>query len=962
MKKHLFVSAATYVLLNSLCTNALAQNLEDSNAEEPRELEEVIVTGSRIVRSDFTSSSPILTVDAQTLQDTGELALEDSLLDAPQFVIAQGQSSNQNGSAGGSNASVDLRGLGPSRNLVLLDGRRLPPGSVTNIVNLNVIPSAIIDRVEVISGGASTAYGSDAISGVVNLITTTPDGVTLNVDLGTSGEGDAERTAISLMWGGVSEDGRSTSMFAIDYFERQELIAGDRDFYLNANQSGLAPDGNMDWGINGPSQAAMDAVFGSYGFAPGTVSATRPVGVNADGTLFNTRDGVENFKGPIGDGYVINASGLRFITGNSLYAITPLERYTIFTKSAFEVSEHFEMYGQGLFTTTSSESRNNAPGINVQGNFSPIPVTNPFIPDDLRTLLDSRADPTAPFLYAKRTPEFWDQSVGGGRTTTGEFTSWQFVFGAGGSLGYKDWTWDMYGSKDEFSSSTSDRGIRLSRNSDLFEAPDGGDSICAGGYNPFGAVVSSQISPECVDYILIPTPDKATFGQDIIEGVVQGELFRMPAGGARFAFVATHRKNTADFEPNSLADSGDIAFGAGGTALVGKTSVSELGVELLLPLLSDVKLVQSLELNLGYRASDYDQTGVVDSYKGEVAWVLNDDVFIRGGYQRATRAPNIAELFANAAAVTARVGTAANGGGDPCDIEGIMRNGADAAEVRDLCLTEGIPSALVDTYTYVAQLINGTASGNTDLEAETADTLTAGVVFTPSSTNLSIAIDYYDIELQNAISNVDPLEIIRRCYNVDGISNPDYDPNNQFCALMTRSATSGEVDTLDASILNLGGIQTSGIDVQVDYPIEIGGAEFKFNTIATYVLNYDTATFPNEPFESRNGTIISDTLAIPEFRATTSFAWSKNNYRAALRWKYVSSLLDANPNLPGSDSYDVFDLVGNYRISDSISINGGINNVLDTEPNVIRGEDGRTLGQLYDIIGRFYYLSAKISF
>lgn len=982
------MSKTAFRLLSNASTVALFAALSVPNAAIAQDGAEqagdtIVVTGSRILRDNTNSSSPMVTLGEEAIADTGELAIEAVLTTQPQFVVSQGSTSNRNNSQGGAAASVDLRGLGPRRTLVLMDGRRLPAGSIDNVVNLNVVPSSVIGRIEVLTGGASSTYGSDAISGVVNLIVRTDlDGIEADAQYGFSEEGDAEEFQGSLTFGGDFADGRGRTITSFEYFDRKPMLQGARDFYNLSNDSGSGPDGFVFWDpANLPSQAVSDAIFASYGLPAGSLPRNRFPGVNDDGTLFNTRNGFnfDRLGTAAGEGYFINDEGrLRYATGDSLFAVTPMERYTIFNRTSFEVSDNFEVYGQFMYSDASSRSRNNASGFNPPAPVpeTPISVNHPGIPADLATLLASRPDPDAPIIWAKRAPEFGDLANGGGRETVSDFSSWQAIVGLTGDLGVSDWTYDVYASRDRFTIDSGLRGLRASRLQALFDSTDelgnldGGASLCEGGYNPFVRAEAEAISQECVDFVVADAPSRTRLDQYIIEGTVQGAVAELPAGDLRFAATAGWRRNEGNFRVNPLVADGDILLADAARSTAGSTEVMEFGVEVLVPILSDVPFARSLDLSAAYRYSDYELSGGVSTYKAELAWQPIDDLLVRGGYARSIRAPNVAELFLSDAPEVARFGTAPEGG-DPCDVDGNLLNpslNSEAGQLQGLCTAMGVPAG----FNFIPNVITGTSSGNPALTPETADTFTAGFVWTPTFglgpiDRPSLSVDYYNIKLRDAIDPVNALDAIFKCHNVDG-SNPSYDPNNQFCGLITRDATPGPgqgiITDIDAVFQNLGGIRTSGVEVQLNVPIMIGEGELTLSSSANFLFEYEQANFPGDPFTSLKGTVPDETRAFPSTKIVSGISWAMpDRYRVALRWSHIPSMANTNPNLPGApESYNRFDMNVRYSLTENVSLRAGVNNITDEEPVQLFGDRGLTNGELYDLVGRNYYVGLNMSF
>lgn len=934
-----------------------------SDAEE-KPAPEIVVTGSRIARRDFVSASPIVTTSEQAIQNTGLINLEGAINQLPQFVPAQGASTNA--LQGGGRATLNLRGLGEQRNLVLLNGRRLPVSNALNVVDINILPNAAIGNVEVISGGASAVYGSDAMSGVVNFKTRTNfSGLQIDGQTGTSFEGGATQSSISLMAGSKFADGRGHAMFTFGVTDRKELVGSARDFYSQGVASGNLASGLVNWSGNAPSQAAMNALFARYGFAAGTVGRTSNVGFNNGNTLFAINGGA-NLQLPSGQ-YGLVANTVSQFTAQDNTIVVPQRRYNMFAQLDYELTPDVTVYMQGLYSNSFSTM---ATGYTLTLPSVTIPVTNPFIPADLATLLASRTNRTAPMVFQKRFEE------AGKRYIDEQFDTFQILVGAKGQIG-NGWTWDIYASHDQ--TTNNERltvGVRQSRIQALLDAPDGGRSICEGGYNPFGISASANISPACLAYIRTEVKNLTKVDQDVIEATLGGGLFQLPAGEVRFSLTGTHRENGYSYSPDSLlvpvsltSTTNDVFATGSSRPTTGATNVSEVGMELLVPLLKDTTFAQSLNLSLGYRYSSYNITGGVSTFKAEVDWKPINSLLIRGGYERATRAPNIGELFSALTRSASQLGFAP-GAGDPCDNRFIGRT----AQVRTLCLATGISPALIDSFVFGSSAVGANVNGNLALKPETADTFTLGTVWSPRFSSplfrrLSLSVDYYNIKIANAIGTVPGNTTVNKCYNLDG-SNPTYDPANQFCQVIRREPSTGLITDVFTPFLNIGGFKTSGIDFQLDWAADLDGlglsGELSLSSVVNYLNKFEIMTLPGTPFQDFAGTI--GALPLPRWRSNTTLAYSNGPATIGMRWRHLANMAHetavtrpASPAEP-SPAYNIFDLNARVAVSKAIELRGGINNLFDKEPPLLAGVPGATNPGLYDVVGRSFFIGARFTF
>lgn len=939
-----------------------------SSAKSAVDLDTVIVTGSRIARQDYVASSPITTLTRENIDNTGAVTLEAALNQLPQLAI--GANATNAGFGGTGQASLNLRGLGALRNLVLLDGRRLQPSDVQQVVDINTIPTALIDSVEIITGGASAVYGSDAIAGVVNVkLNDRFEGIQVDGQYGIFEPGDGATTDFAVTIGGNFAEGRGNAVLSFSHTDRDGVDYMDREFFKRA-QGGTdfrLPTGIYRPSINPPSQAAVDAVFAQYGIEAGRVPFTSVLGFNDDGTLFNANNGPLNYRGP--DGLLFNTG--RQLNNLNQFALiqVPLERYTAFGRAHFDVSDAVTAYAQFNYATYNSwvgaEAGNDA--------FS-VPVTNPFISDDLRAVLASRADPDAPFRLEKRF-----QYEAGPRTFEREFDVYQFVVGAKGELPGLSGTWDIYVSKGSTRKVETNNGsVVVSALNTLLNAADGGASLCDGGYNPFGL---SVLSESCRSYLVAAPISKTTFDQEIVEASAQGRLFALPAGDVRFAAGASYRKNSYDYRPDRLLAQGDIVgvFRTGPSS--GSSAVTEVYAETLVPLLSDKPFADSLDVGLAWRYSDYELAGGVDTYKADFNWGITKPLHVRGGYQRAVRAPSVGELFVAPSVSIPGIGTVSSGAGDACHYQSQPRTGADAAGVERICLDQGVPAGLLANFDNLQNEVLATSSGNVDLSPETADTYTLGLVWTSPSeqplwSDLSVAVDYYDIKIKDVIGTIGASQILASCFNQDG-SNPGLSPDNFYCSQISRDSVTGLITNVQLPTLNLGGYRTSGVDLQFDWKFGLDALGLNANagrvslgTVLSYLQKFEVQLLKDGAVYDYSDTVgtpsTSQPGSLPKLKALTRLQYDVGPVTAGLRWRYIdgmrhaSRVTNANSTTPDVPAFNYFDLYGNWRLSSSLSISGGINNIADKSPPLVGTTLGSTQSSTYDIYGRQFYLGLTL--
>jgi outer membrane receptor protein involved in Fe transport len=924
------------------------------------EVDQVVVTGSRIARRDFVATSPIVTQSVEVLQQTGNVAVEKSLQQLPQFAGGAGEGSVSVGGGGGGRATLNLRSLGAVRNLVLLDGRRLPPSGVLGEVDVNNVPQSMIAGVETITGGASAVYGSDAMSGVVNFKTRTNfTGIQLDAQYGNAFKMDRATRDINLTAGGRFADDKGFGVLSLGYTDREALSGADRKFYERGTLSSFIGYGAYAPAANNlPTQAAVNAIFATKYGVTTAVSRSNPIGTNDDQTLF-TLTGAQNYRGRTAGDYVIDLGNVRYPYAISRDILNSIKRRSLYSKFTYDFTENLQGYMQVLYTNAETSS-NGGTSLTQFGTLPTIPLTNPFIPADLRTILASRPNPTAPFDFNGR---YVGLPV---KMNLDRNTTYQFLFGIKGELPIKDWAWDMYASADRTEGNyTTSRGVLLDRVQSVFNSTTGGANLCTGGYNPFGDANARKVSQSCIDYLTANINSNEVVKQHIVEGSITGTLFALPAGDLKFSATGNHRNNSYISRPDSqLQFAGQVQSLNPTVPVQGETNVNEISGELLIPVIKDFPLIKALNLDAAYRYSDYELSGGVHTYKVDGDWTVIDGLMIRGGYARAIRAPNVGELFSAATGGQAGVGNPP-ASGEPCDIRTLARQNG-GAQLRALCIATGVPANIADAYIFPTTATASVTAGNPNLDPEKADTFTVGAVLRPTFgpdwlSRLQVSVDYYNISIDKVIATINGQTAINKCYNQDG-SNPSYSPTNDYCQLLHRDGN-GQLDLVRTTYLNLGGRKTSGIDTVIDYRQPFGPGTVTFSSVLGYKMHYKEQTLPGTPFQDYKGT--NGQGYFPKWQTVTSLGYNWGPASIGLRARFFDKMKDgtsvtrpASP-APGVKSYTSFDLNGSYQINEKVTIRGGVTNLADKQPLVVGGTLGNTNAGIYDIIGRSFFIAIK---
>ena len=1124
--KKLAVAIATALAIPAI-------GLHTANAQQPAaqaqgQPEEITVTGSRIVRRDYDANSPIQTVDKNAFEQQNSVALETALNQLPQFVpAAQGMTQLQDQSQMTDNfttltagaSTISLRGLGANRNLVLLDGYRAVPVNATMAVDVNSIPAAAIERVEVITGGASSVYGADAVAGVVNFILKKNfQGLDLDIQTGAMQNGAGAESRASALFGVSSGDGKGNIMVGLELARRDPVHADDTDFWHNALRDGTTYPTQLIYtgpyftsdGANAPSRAAVDAIFNAPSAIGkvGGVNATNPTRIgsstnfywNTDGTLYTGGASFSNGTTPTGVGATAGAyryNGPTFTSRTNanvpgdypfryvnkegqiiqhilpFEANIPLDRSSVFGRASYDMTDNISAYAQ--FLGVSSKTRRyftDSPavagwgniGLHGNGVYAPslaadgvttlqayrpggqyglnCPATGgctksqafPVSPE-LAALLDSRPDPEAnwSFNYGM---DFGDYGAPGNlyRSVFTETRTNQLSFGLKGRLEGIDGTWDVLVSKGQAKLDLHLEGYAsLTRVRTLLASPNfgkgffaqgnsgapgfgfsGGIAQCTSGVPVFGANHGS-ISQDCLNVMYVTLNHQSEMDQKFIEGNIQGKAFNMPAGEARFSAGVHTRTNTYYyiFDPlqteNAFNDNPE-GFPADNTK--GETSVKELYGEMLLPLWKGKKTGRHLNVELGYRYSDYDLQGGVGTYKALFDWGITETLRFRGGPQLATRAPNIAELFqANTQSWSVQFG------GEPCATNSGFTYGANparnpnAAAVQALC--SKIIGAVAPTYYSPGQQaqINPVvwlpfvdATGNPKVNPEEAKTMTAGIVWRPNTKHeklngLSLSVDYYNIKINDMISVEGALTVYEKC--LSAASNPTFDSTNPACVKIHRNPVTGTATTTTVSYVNAAFAQVSGVDITADWRTQLAGGQFGVNFMVTSILEEKTQDTVNAPIIDWKGSLgpfatTSLNNGAYDYRTFTTINYGRGDWNLALRWRHLPPAIDAaqavinasiktgaadprttSPTLGAESSYDVFDLSGSYNVSAKTTLRYGVDNLFDKLPVCTGGRSatsfpapdphpspcgGETEAGFYDILGRSFYVGVKVGF
>jgi outer membrane receptor protein involved in Fe transport len=939
---------------------------------------EIVVTGSRIARPDLEGTSPTVVVGAQDIAlKAGSANIENVLNDLPQVTATTSAASNN---PGGGVATVNLRNLGSQRTLVLVDGRRYMSYDVNQIVDLNTVPSALISRVDVVTGGQSAVYGSDAIAGVTNFVLKRDfSGAEAGSQYRITERGDGAIWNLYGLIGANFDDNRGNVTLFADYTKRKAVFAGARDFSrdslsdsrngspLFASGSPSIPDGRirvpgLNAALNNGCGTGTAASTSYQAFSPG--GAARCYG-NAD--AYNTN--------PVN------------------YLQVPQERFLVSAMGQYEVNEHLTPYIEAQFANNRVNallaatpiSQGTPFGVGTTGALT-LQTASPFLAPAVRTALagldtDGDGYVTVP-QWNYRTTQL------GGRLNQDERNAFRIVTGLKGDIG-AGFNYDGYYMYSRTKNSQrQDGNVAIDRFlagvTTAFQAPNGtisatpvagGTLVCrdatarARGCAPVNIFGANQLSAAAVDYIGIGATNLEEYTTQVASFVVTNpSLFDLGAGGVGIAAGAEWRNENGSITPDEFLSSGNVAGFNPGQPTGGSYSVREFFGEVRLPLLRNT-IVHRLELNGAARATHYSNApGNVFTWSagGELAPIR--DLTFRGQYQRAIRGPSVNELFLGNT-------VSFNGNADQCGTAEALSS----QQLRDICTAQfnaaGAPvnlignAAIQDPASVNPLTFTG---GNSSLREERAKTYTFGGVFSPSFLpRFSLTVDYYNIAITGYIAPVPTNTIGSLCFDSF---------NQDYCSLISRNSA-GQIETFRSVNLNSGGLKTSGIDVSAGYTQPLSSlfgdedARIAFNFTGTRLMNYKytPVTGVDEVIDCEGRFGNQCGVPTPRWRHTLRTTLGLKAAALSFQWRYQGKARDDNDDTTFATerlkAFNYFDLTGSFEASDNLSFNVGVSNLFDKKPPLLasaqsggNGEQSNTFPTFYDVLGRSFFVSARTRF
>ncbi|WP_231731155.1 MULTISPECIES: TonB-dependent receptor plug domain-containing protein [Sphingomonas] len=957
---------------------------------------EVVVTGTRIARPDLELASPVNVISAAEIGFRQPGTAEELIRDLPAVRPSIGPGVN-NGSDG--SATIDLRGIGTNRTLVLLDNRRVVPFGLDGLTDTNVIPIALVERVDVVTGGASSVYGADAVAGVVNFITKRNfAGLDLSVNYRAVERGGAERFRANLLVGANFDDNRGNVVLGIDYTDASPLLHTQRPISAFPISSTT--------GLFQGATAAQVTIFASPTNAQlGLPASTFGAVVNPTTGLLQAATANDTYN-----------------TNNGTYFQTPLNRINVYAAGRYEINEHLEFYSTAFFNR--NEVRLQLAPSGTFGNTYQLALNNPFLPAGIRNQICTARNITMANCNAAAV-------VQGGPGTAGyietpviaqrRFTEYgprgnpitSQVFQIQAGIRGKITDTIKYDFSAQYGETTQNQvrqnwgsfsrvqqALRAYRvvggaaNGTIRCADTTNNCVPLNLFGPNGSITQDQLDFIDLDALINRKTQLAVF-----TGSISGDLFGLTSPFAShpiaFSVGGEYRDLSAASQPDASSQIQGEVLGTGARTPPdrGAYTVSEGFIELAVPLVEDKPFFYKLSLEGGIRFSDYSTTGASTTWKVGGTYEPFAGFKFRGTYQRAVRSPNIQELFQSAVQGLGNLTV------DPCQGTGL------SAGLAALCVATGAPQATIGQIPApTSGQINVTTAGNNTLNVERATTFTVGGVFTPRFVKgLSVTIDYFNIRVNNAITQPAQADILNGCYSA--ALNPTF-ANNAFCQLIRRNPLTGslngagETPGVILSFSNLGVIQTAGIDFTLsqrfdldDFGLKNGGTlTLGFN--GTLLDYYNFQATPNAINRDCTGYYSANGCTNPraKFRSNTRLTYSREWFDISLLWTRVSAV-ELEPFLataiqpvstpqPGGpnpttvlpafrqiDAYDLFDLSLRVMPLKNLELTMTIDNLLDRQPpNVGSGvggtafNSGNTFPTIYDPIGRAFTMGARIKF
>ena len=936
----------------ALCLSAIGLSHTALAADaDDKKMERVEVTGSKISRVGAIAPAPVTVITGEQLLNTGAVNIGEALNKLPALgnTYSLANSGRFIGTAGLN--ILDLRNMGTDRTLVLVNGKRHVSSSAgSQAVDTNTIPSVWVERVEIVTGGASAVYGADAVTGVVNFILKENiEGLDFTATKGVSDLSDYNNEKVTFSYGKNFNDGRGNAAFAVEYSAQDSLNALDHpwtDGSYRSLRNQAQTDANKDdpnfpdkiYTSNAGYYALNNA--GVFDLGNGFVNTFNQDGSHRD---IYTGDNVDGLS-------CANCDSFNLAQFDEIQP--KFERYNVNFKVNYDVTDDLNAYFEAKY-------------VNSEGESIGQPAFFFFDPDNSIKIDNAYLDPSVKALMQEANEGKGVESIAlnrmmkdlGRRIESNTRETTRFVAGLKGTV-FSDWDLDasIVRGKTELERVNGANMIKANYFNALDAVDDGnGNIVCrseaaqAEGCVPVNIMGFGAPSDAAIDYINTVSTGTSEITQTVVStSLANGALFELPAGYVGMAFGVEYRKEESETkEPDNAEGTFFNALGED----KGDFDVKEIFTEVSIPLLSDMPFVQNLVLDAAVRYADYSTIGDATSWKLGLDWTLNDELRFRLTQSEALRAPNIGEIFGAPSQTFYSVD-------DPCQADN-LNDLQNSGTRRANCAALGVPEGFDSDYD--SQTLEGLQSGNRDVKGEESTSTTIGLVYQPEFIeNATLTIDYWKIELEDAISTISAQDILDRCVDSgSGISN-------QYCSLITRDANS-EISLIQNSVLNVSGQEASGVDFELGYDFDALEGSFKTRFIGTYLIERKEFPFQDEPSDYIE---YAGVTGEAQWQANLNIEYSYENLYTSLSTRYIEEVslytdqdLSDNPNpnsLTTFGTYIITDMTVGYNFDNGVGLKVGVDNLFNRElPYGTRGDGSGSAS--YDNIGRFGYITFSYS-
>ncbi|MGZ9898633.1 TonB-dependent receptor domain-containing protein [Shewanella gaetbuli] len=931
VRKSLLAFAVTSVAFSNI---SVAEEIQGDQV-----VERIEVTGSKIKRIGDLAPTPVTVISGSDMAEMGITNVADILNKIPSSTVGiSPETSNNFIFANGLN-QTNLRGLGSDRTLVLVNGRRFVAGSNgASAVDLNTIPSAMVERIEVITGGASAVYGSDAIAGVVNIITRKhTDGVELDASYTLPEQGGGEESQFSITAGGDFLNDKLTTIFNATFAQQKELRASERDFLNNPVGSiyNPDPDGPARIQYEGRKPLSWINEAGTFFAADGNQYT---FDANGNMKLFDYGEGL--IEGPGNNGNYCGPSCEGYDPVNYGLIRTPLDRMVFSLNTDYQINDDHKIFTEITYVDYQSNGESSP----VFHTYNPVYADNAFLSEETKQLLADTG--MGGFNLYRMDTEF------GNRTYNQDRETFRFLLGVEGTIN-DYWDYSFHAQRGQLNETTLWGGeIWADRYEQAKDAVfDGnGNIVCrdeearAAGCVPLNLLGIGQASQESIDWVSTEAGQTAETVQTSAGLVINGSFLELPAGFISAAFSADYRKEESSTDPDQALIDGTI-FGNLASPMSGEYDVVELAAEFSVPLLQDVILAHDLSLDLAYRWMDYSTAGQDDAWKLGLNWSPIEDLRIRATRSKSVRAPNIGELFSPP-------GQTFSSFTDVCDKINIEL-GSDGNRKKN-CEAVGLGNGWNPSDSWYLSNHPGFNAGNEDLTAEVSDDYTVGFVYSPSYVdNLSFTVDYWAFDISDAINYITVGTAVKYCYDSESL-------DNIYCDLFTRDNTTGDIIDFVQKPVNSASFNVKGVDIEGNYTLETASiGNFNVHLIATYLEEWE---YNPTGFEADLQVDVGE-YTDPRWKAMFSLGWDYQDLSLEARSNYRHSAVASNDWLPENNNYNdipshtVWDFTGRYDFTDDFTLRFGVKNAFDKAPP--RNPYVYDGAGYYDTQGRAFFLGGN---